>query len=60
MMSTSHDANERRPAVWPWLLMPLVVLMVFFTLQRFRQVSEAASVGTEARTSASDTTGTVE
>jgi hypothetical protein len=33
---------------------------VFFTLQRFRQVSEAASVATEAHTSASDTTGTVE
>ena len=59
-MSTSHDANERRPAVWPWLLMPLVVLMVFFTLQRFRHLSETAPVGTEARTAASDTTRTGE
>jgi hypothetical protein len=27
-------ARERRPAVWPWLLMPLVVLLVFAALYR--------------------------
>lgn len=27
-------ARERRPAVWPWLLMPLVVLLVFYVLFR--------------------------
>ena len=26
--------RERRPAVWPWLLMPLVVLLVFYVLFR--------------------------
>ena len=35
-MSITHDTNERRPAIWPWLLMPLVVLLVFYTLQSFR------------------------
>lgn len=28
---------ERRPAVWPWLLMPLVALALFFALQRVKQ-----------------------
>jgi hypothetical protein len=26
--------RDRRPAVWPWLLMPLVVLLVFYGLFR--------------------------
>ncbi len=36
MMTTSQDTNERRQAIWPWLLMPIVVLIVFYTLQQFR------------------------
>jgi hypothetical protein len=57
-MSTSHDTNERRQAIWPWILMPLVVLIVAYTLQRFQdsartsaaqtQVHSAASAGDEA------------
>jgi hypothetical protein len=31
--------------------MPLVVLMVFFTLQRFHTVATSASAGTESRAS---------
>jgi len=27
-------ASERRPAVWPWLIMPLIVLLVFWLLYR--------------------------
>ncbi len=26
--------RERRPAIWPWLLMPVVVLLVFAALLR--------------------------
>jgi hypothetical protein len=26
--------RERRPAIWPWLLMPLIVLLVFCALLR--------------------------
>ncbi|HEV2286391.1 MAG TPA: hypothetical protein VGR80_10130 [Steroidobacteraceae bacterium] len=26
--------RDRRPAIWPWLLMPLVVLVVFAALYR--------------------------
>jgi hypothetical protein len=35
-MSTTHDISERRQAIWPWIAMPLVVLVVFYTLQRFQ------------------------
>ena len=28
-----HARSERRPAVWPWLLLPLVVLVIFFALR---------------------------
>jgi hypothetical protein len=34
--SVHHSApapSERRPAVWPWLLLPLVTLVLFFALQ---------------------------
>jgi hypothetical protein len=26
--------RQRRPAVWPWLVMPLIVLVVFYALFR--------------------------
>ena len=38
-MSTSHDTNERRQAIWPWVLMPLVVLLVAYTLHDFQKHS---------------------
>ena len=31
------NPRERRPAVWPWLLMPLIVLLAFYTLNRIHQ-----------------------
>jgi hypothetical protein len=27
----------RRPAIWPWLVMPVVVLAAFYTLKRVRE-----------------------
>jgi hypothetical protein len=30
---------ERRQAVWPWLLMPLAVLAIFFALLRLRETA---------------------
>jgi len=29
--------RERRPAIWPWLVMPLIVLAVFYALLRVHQ-----------------------
>jgi len=31
------SARERRPAVWPWLVMPLIVLVAFYALYRVHQ-----------------------
>ncbi|GAC1454534.1 MAG: hypothetical protein PVS2B3_17350 [Steroidobacteraceae bacterium] len=28
--------RERRPVIWPWLLMPVVVLLVFYALFHLR------------------------
>ena len=33
----ASGTRERRPAVWPWLVMPLVVLIAFYTLKRVRE-----------------------
>jgi hypothetical protein len=48
---TSALPAERRPAVWPWLLLPLVALTMFFVLRTVKQASErhaAHSAATEA------------
>lgn len=29
-------ATERQQAIWPWLLVPLIALALFFTLRSFR------------------------
>ncbi|MEJ1964444.1 MAG: hypothetical protein WDO56_24030 [Gammaproteobacteria bacterium] len=34
---TSAGTAERRPAVWPWLLLPLVALALFFALRSVKQ-----------------------
>jgi hypothetical protein len=33
-MAVERTPRERRPAIWPWLLMPLLVLVVFCALER--------------------------
>ena len=56
-MSTSHETNERRQAIWPWLLMPMVVLIVFYMLERFQDAAKsAAAQGAQVHASTSDTT----
>jgi hypothetical protein len=39
---------ERRQAVWPWLLMPLVTLALFFALQNARERTWAKPHGAAA------------
>jgi hypothetical protein len=41
--------GDRRPAVWPWLVMPLVVLAAFFTLKRVRERPPAPVVAPPAQ-----------
>jgi hypothetical protein len=36
--------RERRPAIWPWLLMPAIVLLVFYALFRVHQRPKTPSV----------------
>jgi hypothetical protein len=33
--------SDRRPAVWPWLVMPLIVLLVFYALHRVQHAPPA-------------------
>jgi hypothetical protein len=54
MMSTSHETNERRQAIWPWLLMPMVVLIVFYMLERFQDTAKSAQ-GAQVHAPASGT-----
>ncbi|HEV3181477.1 MAG TPA: hypothetical protein VGY90_01560 [Steroidobacteraceae bacterium] len=35
-------ASDRRPAVWPWLVMPLIVLLVFYALHRVQHPPRTA------------------
>ena len=47
MAANPNRPRERRPAIWPWLVMPAVVLAVFFALNRVHH-REAASASAPA------------
>jgi hypothetical protein len=34
---TVMAAPERRPAIWPWLVMPLIALTLFYCLDRLME-----------------------
>jgi hypothetical protein len=55
-MSTSRDTNDRRPAIWPWVLMPLVVLLVAYTLHDFQKHSTTTAAAQSQGRSAGDST----
>ena len=38
--SPTASTAERRPAVWPWLLLPLVALAMFFALRTVKEAPE--------------------
>ena len=43
IMSTAH--TDRRPAIWPWLVMPLIALTAFYYLNRLsREANEQADL----------------
>jgi hypothetical protein len=50
-----RDARERRPAIWPWLLMPLIVLLVFCALLRMHHPRGWAGAWTHSDESAPPT-----
>jgi hypothetical protein len=55
-MSTTRDINERRQAIWPWIAMPLVVLVVFYTLQRFQDEARRSAAAQSQVQTATDAT----
>ena len=57
-LRAAHSAAERRPAVWPWLLMPLAALALFLVLRSVRHATEqgAAGSGVIAPDDSGDTT----
>jgi hypothetical protein len=42
--------GERRPAIWPWLVMPLIALSLFYWFYSLDQLERAKDYG-PARTS---------
>lgn len=52
-MSTSHDTNDRRAAIWPWILMPLVVLLVAYTLHDFHDSAKTSAAQPQSHSPAS-------
>jgi hypothetical protein len=43
-MPAIHDTNERQQAaIWPWILMPLVVLLLAYGLDRFKDAAQNAA-----------------
>jgi hypothetical protein len=51
-MSTSHDTNERRQAIWPWILMPIVVLLVAYMLHGFEDSAKSAAAQSQTHSPA--------
>ena len=46
--SAATAAAERRPAVWPWLLVPLIALALFIALSKFKESRLPAQSDTAA------------
>ena len=51
MAAKPSPSRERRPAIWPWLLMPAAVLAVFFALNRIHHHPAAAGAAGAAAAS---------
>jgi hypothetical protein len=49
----SAGSVDRRPAIWPWLVMPLVTLALFFALCKLRQSQDTRDFNVELQTTAS-------
>ena len=52
---TTAASTERRPAVWPWLLLPLVTLAIFLALRTAKESPTPAAHETEAAQPGEDT-----
>lgn len=60
-MPATRDSNERQQvAIWPWILMPLVVLLVAFALDRFKDAAQNAAQSQVHSAGTVTTSGTTE
>lgn len=49
-----RHAPERRPAMWPWLLMPLAALALYFALHSVRENAPQVGSPTQSAQPAQD------
>jgi hypothetical protein len=49
--TASQEVRERRQAIWPWVLMPIVVLLVFYALHSFEHAANDAAAHAQSPTS---------
>jgi hypothetical protein len=60
-MPASRDTNERRQAIWPQVLMPIVVLLVALALYCFKDEAQKKAAGAQTHSAAAaDPSGTTE
>ena len=61
-MPVTHDSNERQQAaIWPWVLMPVVVLLVAYSLDRFKDAATQNAAQSQVHAAPTATTsGTAE
>jgi hypothetical protein len=57
LVSAPPAANERRQAIWPFLVMPLVVLLVFYILHTIQQMPEQPPASAEAHSTSGAAAG---
>jgi hypothetical protein len=59
VITDTPDGSERQPAIWPWLVMPAVVLLMFFTLEQVEKRAHGTSLATQSHTTgdAGDSSG---
>ncbi len=53
------SADGRRPAVWPWLLLPLVALSLFLALQSVRKMTHEEPAPAAGDSVSADSSGSV-
>jgi hypothetical protein len=55
--TTAPSAEQRRPAVWPWLLLPLVALTIFLVLRTAKEAPPQHHADATEATAPSEDTG---
>jgi hypothetical protein len=54
MLSSTPEASPQRQALWPWIVMPLIVLVVFYILHYDVRPQDNSTAGGEAHSTISE------